>query len=160
MNTMHIPTLYLDTSVVGGYFDDEWRDATQEMFRLADLGLYHLVASVVTATEVMGAPPEVQGHLANTFTDPAQLLDLSDEAEALAQAYVTAGVVTPKYLDDARHIAVATINALPLVVSWNFKHLANIKREAGFNAVNLLQGYPLIRILTPLQLLNEPDETE
>ncbi len=157
---MHIPILYLDTSVVGGYFDDEWKESTQEMFRLADLGLYHLVASVVTATEIMGAPPEVQSHFAQTFTDPAQLLELSDEAEALAQDYVEAGVVTPKYLDDARHIAVATLNALPLIVSWNFKHLANIKREAGFNAVNLLQGYPQIRILTPLQLLNEPDDTD
>jgi hypothetical protein len=160
MKPMHIPTLYLDTSVIGGYFDDEWKDATQELFRLADLGLYRLAASVVTATEVMGAPPNVQGHFANTFTDPAQLLELSDEAESLAQSYVAAGVVTPKYLDDARHIAVATVNALPLVVSWNFKHLANITREAGFNAVNLLQGYPQIRILTPLQLLNEPDDTD
>lgn len=160
MKPMHIPTLYLDTSVVGGYFDDEWKDATQEMFRLADLGLYHLVASVVTATEVMGAPPNVQGHFANIFADPAQLLELSDEAETLAQSYIAAGVVTPKYLDDARHIAIASIHALPIVVSWNFKHLANIKREAGFNAVNLLQGYPQIRILTPLQLLNEPDDNE
>lgn len=157
---MQIPILYLDTSVVGGYFDDEWKDATQEMFRLADLGLYHLVASVVTATEVMGAPTNVQGHFANIFADPAQLLELSDEAETLAQSYIAAGVVTPKYLDDARHIAIASIHALPIVVSWNFKHLANIKREAGFNAVNLLQGYPQIRILTPLQLLNEPDDNE
>ncbi len=102
----------------------------------------------------------MQVHFANTLADPAQLLELNDEAEALAQAYVAAGVVTPKYLDDARHIAIATINALSLVVSWNFKHLANIKREAGFNAVNLLQGYPQIRILTPLQLLNEPDDSE
>lgn len=78
--------------------------------------------------------------------------------ESLAQAYVAAGVVTPKYIDDARHIAVATLHALPLVVSWNFRHLANIKREAGSNAVNLLQGYPQIRTLTPLQLLN--DETD
>ncbi len=46
---MHIPTLYLDTSVVGGYFDEEWKEATQEMFHLADLRLYHFVASVVTA---------------------------------------------------------------------------------------------------------------
>jgi hypothetical protein len=160
MKSMQIPILYLDTSVVGGYFDDEWKDATQEMFRLADLGLYHLVASVVTATEVMGAPTNVQGHFANIFADPAQLLELSDEAETLAQSYIAAGVVTPKYLDDARHIAIASIHALPIVVSWNFKHLANIKREAGFNAVNLLQGYPQIRILTPLQLLNEPDDNE
>ena len=157
---MHVPTLYLDTSVIGGYFDDEWREATQEMFHLADLGLYHLVASVVTASEVLGAPPEVQGHFANTFTDPAQLFELTEEAEALAHSYVAAGVVTPKYVDDARHIAIATINGLGLVVSWNFKHLANIKREAGFNAVNLLQGYPQIRILTPMQLLNQTDEDQ
>lgn len=157
---MNVPTLYLNTSVVGGYFDDEWKDATREMFRLADLGLYHLVASVVTANEVLDAPPEVQGHFASTFSDPAQLLELSDGAETLAQDYLAAGVVTSKYVDDARHVAIATVSGLGLVVSWNFKHLANIKREAGFNAVNLLQGWPQIRILTPLQLLNETDEDQ
>jgi len=157
---MHIPILYLDTSVIGGYFDDEWKEATQELFRLADLGLYHLVASVVTANEVLGAPSEVQQHFASTFSDPAQLLDFTEEAESLAQAYLAAGVVTPKYADDARHIAVATVHSLSLIVSWNFKHLANIKREAGFNAVNLLQGWPQIRILTPLQLLNQADEDQ
>ena len=122
---MRAPSLYLDTSVIGGYFDEEWKDATQELFRLADLELY--------------------------FTA---------EAETLAQAYLAAGVVSPKYADDARHIAVATVHSLSLIVSWNFKHLANIKREAGFNAVNLLQGYPQIRILTPLQLLNQTDEDQ
>jgi predicted nucleic acid-binding protein len=157
---MHAPSLYLDTSVIGGYFDDEWKDATQELFRLADLGLYHFVASVITANEVMRAPAEVQGHFADTFSDPARLLDFTAEAETLAQAYLAAGVVSPKYADDARHIAVATVHSLSLIVSWNFKHLANIKREAGFNAVNLLQGYPQIRILTPLQLLNQTDEDQ
>ena len=157
---MHIPILYLDTSVIGGYFDDEWKEVTQELFRLADLGLYHLVASVVTANEVLGAPPEVQQHFASTFSNPAQLLDFTEEAESLAQAYLAAGVVTPKYADDARNIAVATVHSLSLIVSWNFKHLANIKREAGFNAVNLLQGWPQIRILTPLQLLNQTDEDQ
>ncbi len=157
---MHTPTLYLDTSVIGGYFDDEWRDATQELFRLAEHGCYHLVASIVTAYEVLGAPPNVQSRFASTFPDQAQLLTLTDDAEALAQRYVLAGVVSPKYVDDARHIAIATIYGLGLIVSWNFKHLANIKREAGFNAVNLLQGYPQVRILTPLQLLDETDEDQ
>lgn len=157
---MHAPALYLDTSVIGGFFDEEWQDATRELFRLADLGLYQLKVSVVTAKEMMGAPPEVQSHFANRFQDATNLLELTDEAETLAQAYLAAGVVTAKYADDARHIAVATVHALHLIVSWNFKHLANIKREAGFNAVNLLQGYPQIRIVTPLQLLNQADEDQ
>lgn len=160
MNPMHSTTLYLDTSVVGGCFDEEWREATLELFRRAELGLFHLVASVVTSNEVLGAPPMVQGHFASVFTDPAQILELTDEAESLAQAYLVAGIVTPKYVDDARHIAIATSNGLPLVVSWNFRHLANLKREAGFNSVNLLQGYPQLRIITPLQLLNETDEDQ
>lgn len=157
---MHVPTLYLDTSVIGGLFDDEWREATQELFRRADLGLYRLVVSVVTVNEVVGAPPDVQGHFTSTFADPAQILELTDEAETLARAYLASGVVTPKYADDARHVAIATVRGLGLIVSWNFKHLANIKREAGFNAVNLLQGWPQVRILTPLQLLDQTDEDQ
>ena len=155
---MKIPTLYLDTSVVGGYFDDEWRDATRELFRQAGLGLYRLAASVVTAREVQGAPPEVREHFAVNFADPAQIHELTDEAESLAQAYLAAGVVPPKYADDARHVAIATVHGLAVIVSWNFHHLANLRREAGFNAVNVLQGYPQVRILSPLELIHENDE--
>ena len=43
---------------------------------------------------------------------------------------------------------------LQYLVSWNFKHLVNVQREAGFNAVNLLQGYPPIRIVNPLELIH------
>ena len=155
---MKVPTLYLDTSVIGGGFDDEWKEATRELFRQAGLGLFRLAASVVTAREVQGAPPEVQQHFAATFTDPAQIHELTDEAESLAQAYLAAGVVTPKYADDARHVAIATVHGLAVIVSWNFRHLANLRREVGFNSVNLLQGYQQVRILSPLELIHEIDE--
>ena len=143
---MKTPTLYLDTSVIGGCFDDEWRDATLELFRQAGLGLYQLTTSVVTAREVLGAPPEVQQQLSSTFTDPAQIHELTAEAESLAQDYLAASVVTSKYADDARHVAIATVHGLAVIVSWNFHHLVNLRREAGFNAVNLLQGYPPVRM--------------
>ena len=157
---MKIPTLYLGTSVVGGCFDDEWKEATLELLRQAELGLYRLVTSVVTAREVVDAPARVRQQFSSTFTDPAQVYALSAEAESLAQAYLAAGVVTPKYADDARHVATATVNGLALIVSWNFHHLVNVRREAGFNAVNLLQGYPCVRIVSPLELIHENDEDE
>ena len=157
---MKIPTLYLDTSVIGGCFDDEWKEASVELFRQSSLGLYRLAASVVTAREVMRAPTRVQQHFASTFTDAAQIHELTAEAESLAQAYLAAGVVTPKYADDARHVAIATVHGLIVIVSWNFHHLANLRREAGFNAVNLLQGYPQVRILSPLELIHENDEDQ
>ncbi len=150
---MKIPTLYLDTSVIGGYFDDEFKDATRELFRQAEIGLYQLFASVVTEGEIQCAPDEVRNLFAVTFGDGAHLLPLTAEAETLAQAYLAAKVVSPNYVDDARHVAVATVEQVTLIVSWNFKHLANYQRESGFNGVNLLQGYRSVRIITPLELI-------
>lgn len=150
---MKIPTLYLDTSVIGGCFDDEFKAATRELFRQADLGFYQLFVSVVTEEEIQGAPPEIQKFFAETFTDAKQILPLTPEAETLAQAYLAAGVVTSNYADDARHVAIATVEQVGLIVSWNFKHLANYQRETAFNGVNLLQGYRPARILTPLELI-------
>lgn len=156
---MKIPTLYLDTSVIGGYFDDEFKAATRELFRQAELGIYRLFASVVTEAEIQAAPANVQKLFANTF-EAAHILPLNAEAESLAQAYLTAKVVTPNYADDARHVAVATVEQVGLIVSWNFKHLANYQRETGFNGVNLLQGYRPVRILTPLELIYGDQEKD
>ena len=157
---MKIPTLYLDTSVIGGGFDDEWKDATLEFFEQAKAGLYRLETSVVTERELQNAPLRVQEQYDALFPDSKRVHLLTDEAESLAQAYVAAGVVTAKYTDDARHVAIATVQGIAVIVSWNFHHLANLRREAGFNAVNLLQGYPQVRILSPLELIHENDEDE
>ncbi len=157
---MKIPTLYLDTSVIGGGFDDEWKDATLEFFEQAKAGLYRLETSVVTERELQNAPLRVQEQFAVLFPDSKRVHLLTDEAESLAQAYVTAGVVTVKYTEDARHVAIATVQGIAVIVSWNFHHLANLRREAGFNSVNLLQGYPQVRILSPLELIHENDEDE
>ena len=157
---MKIPTLYLDTSVIGGGFDDEWKDATLEFFKQAKAGLYRLETSVVTERELQNAPLRVQEQYAVLFPASKRVHLLTDEAESLAQAYVAAGVVTAKSTEDARHVAIATVQGIAVIVSWNFHHLANLRREAGFNAVNLLQGYPQVRILSPLELIHENDEDE
>lgn len=74
----------------------------------------------------------------------------------LAKIYVEHGIVTPKYLSDARHVAICSIAAITHLVSWNFRHLVNVDREAGFNSVNLLHGYASIRIVSPLELIYAP----
>ena len=106
---MKIPTLYLDTSVIGGYFDAEFREATRELVRQADLGLYRTFVSAVTVSEIQGAPAEVRQFFANTFDRAEQVLPLTAEAESLARAYLKAKVVSPNYSDDARHVAIATV---------------------------------------------------
>jgi predicted nucleic acid-binding protein len=146
------PRLYLDTSVIGGYYDAEWMDDTRELWRQAEAGKWELFTSIVTEREVKEAPEEVRKHYASSF-DTAHILDTSMEIEALAEAYLAAGVVTRKYEDDALHVAMASVHGIRLIVSWNFKHLVNVRREDGFNAVNLLEGWPPVRIVSPKELI-------
>ena len=91
--------------------------------------------------------------MANTFADPDSILPLTSEAAVLAAHYMGAKLVPVRYSEDADHVAVAVVHKMDMVVSWNFKHLVNIHREKGFNAVNLLQGYPPVSIVNPLELI-------
>ena len=150
---MPVPILDLDTSVIGGYFDDEWKDATQELWRQMEAGRFRFLSSDVTTQEIEDAPGNVRDLFDDTFSAET-LLEVTDEMEDLAAACLRQGVVPPKYADDATHVAVCTVARLQYLVSWNFRHLVNVQRKAGFNAVNLLQGYPPIRIVNPLELIH------
>jgi predicted nucleic acid-binding protein len=146
-------TLYLDNSVVGGYFDAEFEKATKRLWSMEESGHFRFVASVVTQQEASFAPPEVVTLFARTFGEDFNLLPLTERSEELAHAYVQAGIITPKYIDDARHVAIATTHGIGVIVSWNFKHLANYQRESGFNRVNLAYGYSVVRIISPAELI-------
>jgi hypothetical protein len=149
---MRTPSLYLDTSVLGGYFDDEWKQPTQELWQQMESGLWRFVTSLVTSEELIEAPERVR-NLFNTTFEAADVLSVTGEMDHLAATYVAQGVVTPKYEDDARHVAACTVVSADFLVSWNFRHMVNVQRETSFNGVNLLKGYPAIRIVNPLEII-------
>ncbi len=66
---MHIPTLYLDTSVLGGYFDKQFKEATQELWKQAQSGLYRFMASILVEDEMQEAPKQVRDLFEKTFLD-------------------------------------------------------------------------------------------
>ena len=84
-----------------------------------------------------------------------ETLELDAEAKDLAEAYISAGVLTAKMFADAQHIAIATAARVDVLVSWNFKHIVNLQRIHGYNSVNLRQGYPMIEIRTPREVLSD-----
>jgi predicted nucleic acid-binding protein len=156
---MHAPALYLDTSVIGGYYDAEFMADTRALWRLREAGRFRFLTSQLVFQEIAGAPERVRALMRESFT-PADVLERTAEAEELAQAYLAQKVVPPAFDDDARHVAVCTVARIEYLVSWNFKHLANVRREAGFNAVNLLQGYAPVRIVSPTSLIHGHDEKD
>jgi len=151
--------LYLDTSVIGGYFDEEFKEATQILWHKRDQGFYQFLTSPLVDREVTGAPEHVRQLLADTFTQDA-FLRVTEEAKELAVVYMEHKIVPVRYAEDALHVAIATVHHIHIIVSWNFKHLVNIHRENAFNGVNMLQGYPATRIISPLELrYDNEDET-
>jgi hypothetical protein len=157
---MKVPTLYLDTSVIGGYFDDEWREDTRELWAQRGNGLWQFISSGLVAQEIADAPPDVRQLFEDTFDRTKDLLAMTGEIEDLALEYLKAGVVPVKFEDDAKHVATCTVHRVSHLVSWNFKHLVNVRREAGFNAVNLLQGYSPVSIVNPKELIHANTENE
>ncbi len=156
---MKVPTLYLDTSVIGGYFDDEFQEVTRQLWRERDEGRFAFLTSALVAQEIVAAPEKVQALLAATFIQD-ELLPLTKEVEELAAAYLAQKIVSQRYANDARHVAIATVNRISVVVSWNFQHLVNYEREIAFNGVNLLQGYGSVRIISPLELIHGNENEE
>jgi len=149
------PRIYVDTSVIGGCLDDEFREYSHRLFDEFKHGKKTIVISDIVLFELEGAPSNVQQILTDMPEDSAEYVFLSEESAALADAYVREGVIAEKSLSDARHIAIATIERVDVLVSWNFKHIVNLNRIHLVNSVNMKLGYPLIEIRSPLEVIYE-----
>jgi len=125
--------IYIDTSVIGGRLDKEFQNASMELIDKFKRGEMIAVISELTTLELKDAP---------------------QEAVNLAGKYITEGVIgRGKLVDDAEHIAVATINRVDVLVSWNFGHIVNLQKIRGYKSVNLKYGYPLLEIRSPLEVI-------
>lgn len=147
---------YLDTSVFGGYFDDEFKDDTRALFEYTRGNGVELIYSDITKAELTPAPRRVR-ELPQAIVEfeevNLELIDMDHEAEMLAEKYIAEGALTEKCRNDARHIALATIHRVDTLVSWNFKHMVNFIRIRQYNAVNLKKGYATIDIRSPKEMI-------
>lgn len=144
--------VYTDTSVIGGCFDAEFERWSNGLFQDFRLGLFAPVVSSVVFAEVEDAPEPVQKAYDELLSLGAEILLVTDEALNLADAYLERGVLTPKFYDDATHIALATLSGVDLVVSWNFRHIVHYDKIRAFNAVNIERGYKPVQIYSPREV--------
>lgn len=146
--------IYIDTSVVGGYFDEEFKEATIALFNRLENREVIFAVSELLDLELINAPQKVRELLYNYSADKFERLELTEEAIKLADTYIAEKVVGKTSVEDCRHIALATINKVDVLASWNFKHIVNLDRIKGYNSVNLRLGYQMIEIRSPKDLIN------
>lgn len=150
--------VYVDTSVIGGCHDAEfkiWSDALIEDFAHRR---YIPVLSDVTAAEINAAPQTVRAVYRDLVTIPAEIIAVNEEALGLVEDYAAQGVLGQRFRNDMLHIALASIAEVDVLVSWNFKHIVRLDKIRLFNAVNLAQGYKPLAIHSPREVISHDKE--
>jgi hypothetical protein len=150
--------VYADTSVFGGCFDEEFAEESKRFFADVKAGKFILVISITTLRELEQAPNKVQKVLNELQPQNVEIIEASDEISFLRDEYLEAGILNPKSNADAEHIASASVADVDFVVSWNFKHIVHFEKIAGYQAVNLLNGYKMIRIYSPKEVVESEEE--
>ena len=145
--------LYADTSAIGGCEDPEFAAASKALWRHFVDGRRTLVLSAHTLRELQGAPEPVRTRLLEVPAAHQLVLADSEEAAALAAAYIVRGVVGPGSHADALHVALASVGRVDVLVSWNFRHIVNLGRIRLFHSVNIERGYATIEIRSPMEVL-------
>lgn len=146
--------LYIDTSVIGGYFDVEFEKETKMLFESISNNEFHVIYSTVTEDELINAPEKVRNLLNLIPNENKTKIELTEEAVLLGDTYIAESVVGKTSREDCFHIALATIFKADILVSWNFKHIVNVIRIRGYNAVNIKLGYSTIDIRSPKEIIN------
>jgi hypothetical protein len=145
--------VYADTSVFGGCFDKEFAIESKLFFADIQDGKFILAVSATTLRELERAPTKVQKVLNGLPPTNVEIIESSDEISFLRDKYLEAGILNPESDADAEHIASASVADVDFVVSWNFKHIVHFEKIAGYQAVNLLNGYKAIRIYSPKEVV-------
>jgi len=149
--------LYIDTSVFGGYFDEEFSEYTRPLFERLQNGEFKLLFSTVTQDELSSAPERVKNLVTSLKAENTEFMEINDEAVELATNYIEERVVGQTSFADCLHIALATISRADYLISWNFKHIVNVQRIRGYNAINIKNGYKELEIRSPRDFMTYED---
>lgn len=143
-------SLYLETSVVGAYLDNAdafRRDLTIRWWE-HELSEYEVFSSILVRREIERlSEPHRSGYL--KILEPLAELEFAEEVAILADGYISRGIFHRKFLADALHVAFASFHKVDYLVTWNFGHLANVRKQARIRLFNTAAGFFVPMIVTP-----------
>jgi predicted nucleic acid-binding protein len=145
--------LYLETSVWNFYFADdvpEKKEATINFFEKIKNENFEINISEIVFKEIRRASENKQKLLFNLINqfNPI-ILKPNEQTNFLAEKYIEEGALGKNNIEDANHAAIATINKIDILLSWNMKHLANFRRMIIINEINKRYGYRKLILTTP-----------
>ena len=152
--------LYIDTSVWNFALETERADCllTNEFLESINNREYSVFISDIILSEILNAYESRRSKLQELLNIYGYtMLNLDDNARELANVYINEGLIPKNEINDAQHIAIATVNRCDFIVSWNFKHMVRAKVIMGVHHINHREGYELIEIVSPQQFLGKEE---
>ena len=143
-------SLYLETSVIGAYLDNGEpfrRDMTIRWWE-HELSEYRAFSSILVRRELEHLKEPHRSAYLNLL-EPLEELSLPDEAAILTEGYISRGIFHRKYTGDAMHVALASVYKIDYLVTWNFGHIANVRKQARVRLFNAAAGFFVPMIVTP-----------
>ena len=144
--------IYLDTTIISALFDKrtpERMSQTKQFWEHIDE--YNVFVSELVIDEIKGAPQPLQDKMLEQVLNFAPL-PITDEVKTLAKIYIKNEIFPEKYFDDALHTALASINQIGILLSWNFAHLVKIKTRRMVSLINTINNYNPVEIISPPEL--------
>jgi predicted nucleic acid-binding protein len=154
--------IYLDTSVIS-YLDQQ--DASEKMqetlrfWQIIRQGKYHVYISNLALDEI-GKCSQTKKDILYNYLSQISFNSISsgDEAIEVAHQIIKQGIISQKSFDDCLHLGMAITNECDVVISWNFKHMVNIKTIHGVRSISIANGYKMIDIYPPTIFINKGDD--
>ena len=153
--------VYLDTSVISHLLQEDVPEKmadTRQLWEMFRAGKYDVYLSTITLEEVEACPEPKRNSLFEYLEQiDYELVIIDDTVASIAQQIIDIGILTKKSYDDCQHIGAAIANECDCIISWNFKHIVNIKTIRGIRAITNMEGHKPIEILSPSVLLESEE---
>jgi len=148
--------VYVESSVVSGVFDsNDHPTRVQPFWDAVFTGKIRVVLSSVLDDEVANAKQHIRDFYRTIPESQIEHVMATDESDTLAARYIAEGIVSPNHITDCRHVALASVARVDVLVSFNCTHIVKLNRIRQYNAINMLYGYPTIEIRTPDEVIHD-----
>ena len=153
------PIVYIESSVISYLTSRPSADPIKSAWQAVTVQWWNTKLNQVTACispyvieEVSAGDPEAARQRIDMIR-PLTVLDTNAEIEALADFLLLGGGLPPKARFDALHIACAAVHNVNIVMTWNFKHIANPVQLPVMRGLCAARGYRLPEVVSPLEMM-------
>ncbi len=144
--------VYLDTTIISALFDKRTPERMSQTWQFWEhISDYNVFISELVIDEIKGASQPLQDEMLKSVSG-FTLLNVTDDVQYLTEKYIESNIFPDKYSADALHVALAAVNQIGVLLSWNFTHLVKIKTRRMVALTNAIYNYNPIEIIAPPEL--------